>query len=138
MNKQSQDFWERAFDSFGVAERELKYSPDNSASCSYYAAFNALSAWFSLEGKKSNTHDAIEIWLHRDLIKTGIFKEDLGKKYRHLRDSRLIGHYGGGRHVTQEDAEVALSFAKEIIEAVYTLHPDKFSKPTWMNDHEKK
>jgi len=132
--KGASDFWGRAVEWLTSAQNEEKTNTDASASCAYYAALYALSALFALEGKVFSSHDGVEIVLHRDYIKTGILSKDFGKDFRTLRDLRKVGNYGCAAHVSGEDAAIGIEIAREVIEAVYRLKPDEFTRPPWMTD----
>lgn len=132
MTKSALDLWGRALDAYGVAEREVSLSPDNSALCAYYAAFHAVGALLIRSGKGFNSHEDVDSLLHKKFVKPGLLKSEIGTKYRILRDSRRIGSYGGENHVTPEEAIKALAAANQIIEAVFYLHPDEFSRPVWL------
>jgi uncharacterized protein (UPF0332 family) len=134
MNKKALDLWGRALDSLGVAEREAVLSPDVSATCSYYAAFNSIGAVLSLAGIEFSSHDGVEILLHKDIIKPGLLPATVGKLYKRLRDTRRVGSYGDGDHVQPEEAAASIVSAKKIIEAVYHLHPGEFARPGWLRE----
>jgi hypothetical protein len=112
------DSWHRALQALATAKRDLRPDPDAAASRAYYAAFHAVSALFALEGKSFARHSAVEVAVHRDLVKTGRWRADLGADYSLLLQSRMTGDYGGAQHVTPEEAEDAVRKAERIVKAV--------------------
>lgn len=127
MSREAQDFWDRAVKTFQTAKSLQSSDPNSSASRAYYAAFYAVSALFALKDRTFSKHSALETAIHRDLIKTGVWDEELGKIFSSLRELRSIGDYGGSRHVTEEDAGKAVNAAHTIIEAVQENKPDLFT-----------
>jgi uncharacterized protein (UPF0332 family) len=125
-------FWERALTTINTAELVLDSDPDTSASCSYYAAFYAVSALFAGRKILFKSHDGVDIALNRDYIKTGILSKEIATMYRTLRKERQTGDYGLMDKIPRDSARADLGHAKKIIEAVYNLHPDEFARPGWM------
>ncbi len=127
MSREAQDFWRRAVKTFKTAKSLQSSDPDSSASRAYYAAFYAVSALFALKGRTFSKHSALEIAIHRDLVKTGVWDAELGKIFSSLRELRSIGDYGGSRHVSADDAVKAVTAAYRIVEAVKNSNPDIFA-----------
>jgi uncharacterized protein (UPF0332 family) len=132
MTKESAALWDRTFSSLGSAERELSFNVNASASRAYYSPFNALSAHFALKGVLFKSHDGVQIFLHKELIKPGIFPPEFSEMFKSLKKSRQVGDYGVYEDVSEMGALSAIEAAKKIIEAVYNLHPDEFDRPDWM------
>ena len=64
--------WDRAVDAIRDADLLLANGGfDGAASRAYYAAFHAVTALFSLEGRIFTKHSAVEAAVHRDLVKAG-------------------------------------------------------------------
>jgi len=122
----ARDFWGRAVDALRVAEHDLDLSPDAAASRAYYAAFYAVSAHFALEGRSYVKHSAVEVAVHRDLVKAGYWGTDLGRGYSLLVQLRTRGDYGGGRHVSLEEGAEAIRMASRIMGKVAETHPEEF------------
>lgn len=120
------DFWGRAVKTFQTAHLILKPDPDKSASCSYYAAFYAVSALFALQGIFFTKHSAVESAVHRDLVKDGRWPVGLGEDYSLLREARAAGDYGGSLHVHEDKAAQALQAAQRIMMVVHAESPDTF------------
>lgn len=110
--------WKKANRALKAAEALVTIDADSSVSRAYYAAFHAVTALFATEEQYFTKHSAIRSALHKELIKTGIWKKSLGTDYDYLMDLREIGDYGGLREVTAKDAKRAIDCAKNILEAV--------------------
>jgi len=122
----AEDFWNRAVEAMDVARHDLDLSPDAASSRAYYAAFYAVSAHFALTETSFLKHSAIEVAVHRDLVKPGIWETHLGRGYSRLVQLRTRGDYGAGQHVSHEDALEAIQIASKILRKVSELHPDDF------------
>lgn len=94
------------------------------ASRAYDAAFHAVSALFAAEGTFFRKHSAVEAAVHRDLVRQGRFSQDLGRDYDELVRWRETGDYGGGLHVTGEEARASLDAARRVLDAVAREHPE--------------
>lgn len=126
MNTEAMDLWNRAKKSLGAAQTIVHEDPDSSASRSYYASFHAVSAYFALKGKTFTKHSALESSVHKDLVRTGVWPVDIGKNFSWLVSMRSTGDYGGGMHVTEPDALIAVEKARQILEFVNAQNPDIF------------
>jgi uncharacterized protein (UPF0332 family) len=124
VSAEASDLWKRAKDSLAAAEALVELSPDSCASRAYYAAFYAAAALFAQEGHTFKKHSSLEAALHRDLVRTGRWPEELGKEYSHLFVLRMTGDYGGAKHVSPDEARQAVEQAKHIVHAVAKLHPE--------------
>ncbi len=118
MSAAANDFWSRALDALRVARNDIEISPDAAASRAYYAAFYAASAYFILQGKDFAKHSGVEAAVHRELVKTGVWPADLGRGYSRLVQLRTRGDYGGGRHVSESEADEAIRIAHNVVRAV--------------------
>jgi uncharacterized protein (UPF0332 family) len=118
MTLETRDLWQRAATSLQAARALLGIDPDSAASRAYYTAFHAVSALFCSEGKTFSKHSAVLAAVHRDLVNTDRWSKELGADYSSLQVTRQVGDYGGGVHVTEQDAVSALEAAERIIEAV--------------------
>ena len=126
MKAPAADLWRRATDALRVASHDLPLSPDAAASRAYYAAFYAASALFALQDKSFARHSALEAAVHRDLVRPGIWPEQLGRGYSRLAQLRHRGDYGGDRHVSAPDAEEALRIAADILRTVAHANSQAF------------
>ena len=127
MNTETLDLWNRAKKALGAAQTIIHEDPDSSASRSYYAAFHAVSAYFALNGKTFTKHSALESAVHKDLVKPGLWPLDIGKNFSWLVSTRSTGDYGGGMHVSEQDAVIAVEKAKQTLECVHAQNPDIFT-----------
>ena len=127
MNSEAMDLWERAKQALHAAGSNLVIDSDTAASRAYYAAFYAVSARFALEGKTFKKHSAVQAAVHRDLVKPGLWRENLGEGYTQLMKLRYTGDYGVGQHIMPEDAEEAVNTAAKILRAIAELKPEVFT-----------
>ncbi|HUU58036.1 MAG TPA: HEPN domain-containing protein [Phycisphaerae bacterium] len=118
--------WARAKDALRTAGHDLPVSPDAAVSRAYYAAFYAVSAMFSLRGRTFRKHSAVEAAVHRDLVKAGLWPEELGEGYSALVALRHTGDYGDLDRVSSGEAHRAVALATEILRAVAKSDPDAF------------
>jgi hypothetical protein len=118
MNPEAATFWARAIQALKTAQSLVSLDADAAASRAYYAAFYAVSALFTLEGKTFTRHGAVEVAVHRDLIRAGRWLIERGQDYSFLLRLRATGDYGGSEHVSTEEAAAALEAAHRILQAV--------------------
>jgi len=116
--------WQRAHRTLATARQVANTDPDSAASRAYYAAFHAVTALFALRGQTFSKHSGVRAALHRDLIRTGKWVEDLGRAYDLLMDLRETADYGGLTHVAEPKAVAASEEAARIIEAVGRSCPE--------------
>ena len=110
--------WQRAVTTLETARRITDDDPDSAASRAFYAAFHAVTALFAAEGREFKKHSALRVAVHRDLVNTGRWPDDLGVAYDFLMEMRESGDYGGLARVTAEDAKKAVELAERILDAV--------------------
>ena len=115
--------WQRAHRTLASARQLADTDPDSAASRAYYAAFHAVTALFALRGQTFSRHSGVRAALHRDLVHTGQWDEELGRAYDLLMDLRETADYGGMAHVAEASACAAIEKAAEIIEAVRLCCP---------------
>ncbi len=123
------DLWARALQALRTAQFILSPDPDAAASRAYYAAFYAVSALFALRGKMFSKHAAVRSAVHRDLVKAGHWPKERGEDYSLLFKLRDTGDYGGGIHVSDEDAIEALEAARRVLQTVHDIDPQEFPSP---------
>lgn len=128
MNQEAIELWNRAVRSFDTSAKLTSEDPDAAASRAYYAAFYAVSALFALQEKTFTTHRAVEVAVHRDLVKPGIWTVDMGEIFSELVRLRRTGDYGGPLHVSSDEAQEAVNKARRILQIVQDTNPD-FTKP---------
>ena len=90
-------------------------------------ALQALRTAKDLVGTDSDAeHSALRAALHRDLIKAGRWSVERGEDYSLLLKLRDTGDYGGGIHVSSEEATEAVEAAHRILLAVREISPEPF------------
>lgn len=115
MNPEAADLWQRAVQALATAKSLSSTDADAAASRAYYAAFYAVSAFFTLSGTTFSRHSAVESAVHRDLVKVGLSPAELGKAYSFLHSLRSTADYGGQMHVSPEEAAEAEAAAGLIV-----------------------
>ena len=121
MNPEAADLWRRAVQALATAKSLSSSDPDAAASRAYYSAFYSVSAWFTLSGTIFSRHSAVEAAVHRDLVKAGLSAAEIGKAYSFLHSLRSTADYGGGMHVSQEEAAEAVASATAIVAEIRRL-----------------
>jgi uncharacterized protein (UPF0332 family) len=81
------------------------------------------------EGKTFSRHSALEAAVHRDLVRAKRWPENLGADFSYLRGLRETGDYGGGIHVSSEEAHKAIEAADRILAAVSQLASKRLVRP---------
>ena len=132
MNELAADFWDRANKALLVARNLLSLDPDAAASRAYYCALYAVSAHFALRGRTFKKHSAIEVAVHRDLVKAGIWPTELGASYSMLVELRSTGDYGTLDHVSDDEARRTLQAAGDILRAVSQANPQTLTGPHFL------
>jgi uncharacterized protein (UPF0332 family) len=127
MNAEALAFWERAKNALHVAQNDLSLDSDAAASRAYYAAFYAVSAYFAMLNRTFTRHTAVESAVHKDLVKPGIWPQELGAKFSRLSQLRAMGDYGGEQHVDPQAAAEAVNAAQDIINTVAAAAPAFFA-----------
>lgn len=102
----------------GNVETRAVSDPDSAASRAYYAAFHAISALFALRDVSFNKQAQLRAAVHRDLIHTRQWPEELGSGFDYLSNLRQTGDYGGKYHVSADDVANAVDVAQQILDAV--------------------
>lgn len=126
MNQEAHALWLRAGRSYKSAAKLAEEDPDSAASRAYYAAFHAVSALFTLQGKTFTKHRALEAAVHRDLVQARTWSVELGAAFSWLARLRRTGDYGGSMHVSPDEAREAVAKAHSILQAVQTTSPEPF------------
>jgi uncharacterized protein (UPF0332 family) len=121
--------WDRAVATIGAAKKMLSHHPDTAANRAYYAAFYAVSALFSIEEKYFKKHAGLRGAVHKELVHTGRWTQELGIDYDRLLVLRDIADYGVMKNATFEEAREALERAERIIQAVHDENSDLFKLP---------
>ena len=116
--------WQRANRTLRSAEQLLESDGDSAASRAYFAAFHALTALFGLRGQSFSKHSAVRAALHRKLVNSGQWPQELGSAFDFLIDLRETGDYGGLTQVSTDSARLAIEKAESILEAVRQTCPE--------------
>lgn len=121
MSPEESDLWGRADTALATASRLVDHDPDAAASRAYYAAFYAIQAVFSVRGQTYSRHKAVEVAVHRDLVKAGVWSEKLGADFSLLVNLRHTADYGGRSHVGVEQARESVERARRVVQAARKL-----------------
>jgi uncharacterized protein (UPF0332 family) len=97
--------------------------PDFAASRAYYAAFYAASALLLAAGKTYTRHRGVVTAIHRDYVKAERLPIEAGRILSTLFDLRGVGDYGGAAHVSDAETRLAISEARQFLEAICPLLP---------------
>jgi len=111
--------FERAEELLEVA-RELirlgKYKDANNRS--YYAAFYALKAVYTLRGQDFRKHKTLLATFNKEYVATEIFPRTLGKKIGSLSLIREQSDYNDFYVASKEESQHQMEIAGEVVEAV--------------------
>lgn len=88
---------------------------DSSVSRSYYAMFFVAEAVLLTKGLSASSHKGVISLFGEHFVKTGIFDREVGKALNDAYDKRLVGDYGIGFIVTEEEARNLLETAKNFV-----------------------
>lgn len=124
MNEGVQWYWQHARTALNAARRTLEIDASTAANRAYYAAFYAVSALFAAEGKTYKKHGSVETAVHRDLVNTGRWSEDLGAAFRALHRLRTAADYDVSTFPSVEKARDAVQHAELIFDAVRSACPE--------------
>lgn len=91
---------------------------DSCVSRCYYAMFFMAEAALLTRNLSSSSHRGVISPFGQHFVKTGIFDRLLGKTLNDAYDKRLIGDYGIGIAVTQNEAQRLLEAARDFVEKV--------------------
>jgi len=94
---------------------------DFAGSRAYYAAFYGATALLLAEGIEFSKHSGVISSIHKRFVRTEKLSKEQGKNLNWLFELRSIGDYGGVVHVSEEQAEQAVCFAENFLEAVRRL-----------------
>ncbi len=126
MSEIARALWERAEEALAIARMAVELGPNSSASRSYYAAFQALSAYFALRGKTFTKHAQLRAAFHTDLVRPGVWPKSFAEDFGRLWESRQTGDYGDIQKIDSATALRAVDAATRILDKVRASHPDIF------------
>jgi len=115
--KEIKDFIEKAEKFLKTAEQALNIGDyDSCVSRCYYAMFFMAEAALLTKNLSASSHKGVISLFGEHFVKTGIFDRGLGKALNDAYDKRLIGDYGVGFTVTEEEARDMLETAKNFVQ----------------------
>ena len=88
--------------------------------------FHAVTTLFALQGQTFTKHSALEVAVHRDLVKAGKWSPDLGRDFSFCVELRGLGDYGTDLRVDAKQATEATAGAGRILVAVPHALPADF------------
>jgi uncharacterized protein (UPF0332 family) len=92
-------------------------SLNRSATCSYFAIFNALRAVLALDGVDFKKHSGVISYFQKEYVKTGIFENAISDYIRSAFTIRNDSDYQDFYSVSKEDARIQINNAGIVIEA---------------------
>jgi uncharacterized protein (UPF0332 family) len=100
-----------------TAEQALRIEDyDSCASRCYYAMFFMAEAALLTKSLTASSHKGVISLFGEHFVKTRILERDLGKALNDAYDKRLVGDYGVGFMVTNEEAEDLLKTAQDFVQ----------------------
>ena len=91
---------------------------DSCASRCYYAMFCMAEAALLTKNVTGSSHRGVIGLFGEHLAKAGIVEKHLGRSLNEAYDMRLVGDYGMGRSVTEDEAKKLVESAREFIRTV--------------------
>ncbi|MFQ5891594.1 MAG: HEPN domain-containing protein [Candidatus Methanofastidiosia archaeon] len=88
---------------------------DSCASRCYYAMFFMAEAVLLTKDSKASSHKGVISLFGKHFVKTKIFERELGKALSDAYDKRLIGDYGVGFEILEEEAEDLLETSQNFV-----------------------
>ncbi len=115
--KEIRDLVEKADKFLRTAEYALDIRDyDSCVSRCYYAMFFTAEAVLLTEGFSGSSHKGVISLFGERFVKTGIFERNLGKALNDAYDKRLVGDYGVGFTITEEEAKDLLETAQNFVQ----------------------
>ncbi len=115
--KEIRDFIQKAEKFLITAEHALKLGDyDSCASRCYYAMFFMVEAVLLTKDLSASSHKGVISLFGEHFVKTGIFEREMGKALNDAYDKRLIGDYGIGFMVSEEEAREMLETARNFVQ----------------------
>jgi len=126
MNSEIKDLIKKANRYLKSAEMLLNDGDyDSCLSRCYYAMFYVTEGLLFTKGLKASSHKGVISLFGKHFIKTGIFREELGRALRRAYDLRQKGDYATGLIVTKEEADRYLQIAKDFINEIVNYLENK-------------
>lgn len=114
--KEIRDLTEKAEKFLGTAEQALNIEDyDSCTSRCYYAMFFMAEAVLLTKKLSASSHKGVISLFGEHFVKTEVFERNLGKALNDAYDKRLVGDYGVGFTITEDEAKDLLETAKNIV-----------------------
>ncbi len=131
--KEIRDFIGKAEKFITTAEHALDIGDyDSCVSRSYYAMFFVAEAVLLTQGLTASSHKGVISLFGEHFVKPGIFERESGKALNDAHDKRLVGDYGTGFIITEEEARDLLETAQNFVQKL------KNHLERWMEVEEEK
>ena len=115
--KEVRDFMKKTEKFLTTAEHALNIGDyDSCVSRSYYAMFFIAEAVLLTKNLSASSHKGVISLFGEHFVKTGIFDREMGKALNDAYDKRLVGDYGLGFIVTEEEARDLLETAQNFVQ----------------------
>jgi uncharacterized protein (UPF0332 family) len=127
MKPEAQELMDKARRSLKVAEKIFKDGEvDFAGSRAYYAMFYVAEALLLQHGLAFSSHSAVTANFGKEFARTGALNPKFHNYLIKAQDRRNIGDYAIGTHLTQEEVNEMLAWAKEFIKAAETYLKQAF------------
>jgi len=114
--KEIRDFTEKAEKFLSTAEQALNTGDyDSCVSRCYYAMFFTAEAALLTKSLTASSHKGVISLFGEHFVKTKILERNLGKALNDAYDKRLVGDYGVGFTVTEQQAKDLLKTAQDFV-----------------------
>jgi uncharacterized protein (UPF0332 family) len=115
--KEIKDFIEKAEKFLTTAKHALDLDDyDSCVSRSYYAMFFLAEAVLLTKNLSASSHKGVISLFGEHFVKTGIFERSLGRDLGDAYDKRLVGDYGIGFILTEEETRDLLDTAQNFFQ----------------------
>ncbi len=115
--KEIRDFIEKAEKFLSTAENALNTGDyDSCVSRCYYAMFFMAEAVLLTKSLTASSHKGVISLFGEHFVKTNILERNLGKALNDAYDKRLVGDYGVGFTVTEQQAKDLLKTAQDFVQ----------------------
>ncbi len=115
--KEITDFIAKAEKFINTAENALNTGDyDSCVSRCYYAMFFMSEAALLTKSLSASSHKGVISLFGENFVKTEIFERNLGKALNDAYDKRLVGDYGVGFTVTDQQAKESLETAHNFVQ----------------------
>ena len=115
--KEIRDLIEKAEKFLITADQALKIEDyDSCVSRCYYAMFFVAEAVLLTKSLAASSHKGVISLFGEHFVKTGILERDLGKALSDAYDKRLVGDYGVGFTVTEQQARDLLQTGHNFVQ----------------------